>query len=127
MTRKDIPQRSLPSTSIDLAPRLSQGIGDLLRQTEPAEILAAEVAPAVYPQAAPGPSQPASRGDGGPIIDVDHVSLNFKKEKGEMQALVDVSLSAYNDEFVALTGPSGCGKSTLLRIIAGLTRASSGR
>ncbi len=59
-------------------------------------------------------------------MDVEHVSLSFRKEKGEMQVLVDVSLSAYKDEYVALTGPSGCGKSTLLRIIAGLTKASSG-
>jgi NitT/TauT family transport system ATP-binding protein len=119
-TRKDIPQRSAPSTSVDLTSGLSNGIGGLLRQTKAAE------APAPQAETAPNPSQPASRGDAGPIIDVDHVSLSFKKEKGEMQALVDVSLSAYNNEFVTLTGPSGCGKSTLLRIIAGLTRASSG-
>jgi NitT/TauT family transport system ATP-binding protein len=43
-----------------------------------------------------------------------------------MQVLVDVSLSAYKNEYFALTGPSGCGKSTLLRIVAGLTKASSG-
>ncbi len=54
------------------------------------------------------------------------MSLSFRKEKAEMPVLVDVSLSAYKNEFVALTGPSGCGKSTLLRIIAGLTKASSG-
>ena len=63
---------------------------------------------------------------GGPIIEVEHVNLSFKREKGEMQVLVDVSLSAYKDEYVALTGPSGCGKSTMLRIIAGLTKASTG-
>ena len=73
-----------------------------------------------------GPSHQPPHGRDGPIVEVDHVNLNFKKEKGAMQVLVDVSLSAYKDEYVALTGPSGCGKSTLLRIIAGLTKPSSG-
>ena len=54
------------------------------------------------------------------------MNLSFTKEKVAMPVLVDVSLSAYKNEFVALTGPSGCGKSTLLRIIAGLIKPSSG-
>ncbi|MDA4131940.1 MAG: ABC transporter ATP-binding protein [Thaumarchaeota archaeon] len=62
----------------------------------------------------------------GPLIEVDHVNLNFTKEKVALPVLVDVSLSANKNEFVALTGPSGCGKSTLLRIIAGLIKPSSG-
>ena len=70
-------------------------------------------------------SGPPAEGDG-PIISVEHINLSFKKDKGEMPVLVDVSLSAYKDEYIALTGPSGCGKSTLLRIIAGLTKATSG-
>jgi NitT/TauT family transport system ATP-binding protein len=61
-----------------------------------------------------------------PIIAVDHVSLSFAKEKASMPALVDVSLTAYKNEFVAITGPSGCGKSTLLRIVAGLIQPTSG-
>jgi len=61
-----------------------------------------------------------------PIIEVDHVSLSFVKEKVALPVLHDVSLAAYKNELVALTGPSGCGKSTLLRIIAGLIPASSG-
>jgi NitT/TauT family transport system ATP-binding protein len=62
----------------------------------------------------------------GPIIEVEHVNLSFTKEKASLPVLVDISLSAYKNEFVALTGPSGCGKSTLLRIIAGLIKPSSG-
>lgn len=61
-----------------------------------------------------------------PVISVDHVSLEYKKEREFMPVLVDVSLSARKDQFVMITGPSGCGKSTLLRIVAGLSKPSSG-
>lgn len=70
--------------------------------------------------------QAASEPAGTPIVTVEHVSLDFRKEKEKMPVLVDVSLSAGKDQLVAITGPSGCGKSSLLRIIGGLTRASSG-
>jgi NitT/TauT family transport system ATP-binding protein len=61
-----------------------------------------------------------------PIISVEHVSLDFRKEKEDLPVLVDVSMQALNNEFVTITGPSGCGKSTLLRIICGLGKATSG-
>jgi len=62
-----------------------------------------------------------------PIISVEHVSLDYKKEKEPLPVIVDVSLAAFKDEFVVITGPSGCGKSSLLRIIAGLNKPTSGR
>jgi NitT/TauT family transport system ATP-binding protein len=61
------------------------------------------------------------------VVNVDHVSLDFHKEKEPLPVLVDISLTSGKDELVAITGPSGCGKSTLLRIIAGLIKPSSGR
>jgi NitT/TauT family transport system ATP-binding protein len=60
------------------------------------------------------------------IISVSHVSLDYRKENEHLPVLVDVSLEAFRDEFVAITGPSGCGKSSLIRIIAGLNKATSG-
>lgn len=60
------------------------------------------------------------------IISVEHVSLQYKKEKEQLPVLEDVSLEAVKDQFIAITGPSGCGKSTLLRIIAGLLHQTSG-
>lgn len=60
------------------------------------------------------------------VVTVDHVSLDYHKEKEPLPVLVDVSMTAGRDELVAVTGPSGCGKSTLLRIIAGLIKPSSG-
>lgn len=61
------------------------------------------------------------------IVTVDHVSLDYKKEREPLPVLVDVSLAAKKDELVAVTGPSGCGKSTLLRIVAGLVKPTSGK
>lgn len=63
---------------------------------------------------------------GAPIVTVDHVSLDYHKEKEPLPVLADVSMKAGKDELVAVTGPSGCGKSTLLRIIAGLIKPTSG-
>lgn len=57
---------------------------------------------------------------------VDHVSLDYHKEREPLPVLVDVSLIAARDELIAVTGPSGCGKSTLLRIVAGLIKPTSG-
>ena len=60
------------------------------------------------------------------IVTVDHVSLDYRKEKEPLPVLADVSLKAAKDELVAVTGPSGCGKSTLLRIVSGLIKPTSG-
>ena len=60
------------------------------------------------------------------VIAVDHISLDYYKEREPLPVLADVSLNANKDELVAVTGPSGCGKSTLLRIVAGLIKPTSG-
>jgi len=60
------------------------------------------------------------------VVTVDHVNLDYLKEKEPLPVLVDVSLKAEKYELVAVTGPSGCGKSTLLRIIAGLIKPTAG-
>jgi NitT/TauT family transport system ATP-binding protein len=44
-----------------------------------------------------------------------------------VRALDGLSLEVPDGEFLAIVGPSGCGKSTFLYLVAGLTRASSGR
>ncbi len=41
-------------------------------------------------------------------------------------ALQDTNLEVQEGEFLSIVGPSGCGKSTLLRIIAGLSKETSG-
>jgi NitT/TauT family transport system ATP-binding protein len=49
-----------------------------------------------------------------------------KRYGNDNLVLADISLSVAESEFVSIIGPSGCGKSTLLKLVAGLTRLSSG-
>jgi NitT/TauT family transport system ATP-binding protein len=63
-----------------------------------------------------------------PLLEVRHVSQNYRKGSGEPGSLVldDVSLSLASGEIVGLLGRSGCGKSSLLRIVSGLVLPSAG-
>ncbi len=65
------------------------------------------------------PSTPS----GGAIVSLRGVSKTF--ESGTV-ALRGFDLGVRAGEFVSLLGPSGCGKSTALRIVAGLSKASTG-
>ncbi len=52
---------------------------------------------------------------------------SLSKRYGSLLALDRVDLAIEEGEFFGLLGPNGAGKTTLISIIAGLTRASSGR
>lgn len=58
-----------------------------------------------------------------PLVSLRRVSKRFPN--GTL-ALQDMNLEVGDHEFISFLGPSGCGKSTALRLIAGLTRPSSG-
>jgi len=61
------------------------------------------------------------------MIAIDHLSKSFRTEKGaDHPALVDISISVPEGQFLSVLGPSGCGKSTLLYIVGGFVPASSG-
>ncbi|RLB72357.1 MAG: ABC transporter ATP-binding protein, partial [Deltaproteobacteria bacterium] len=52
---------------------------------------------------------------------------DLSKSYGSLQALDKIVLAIPEGSFFALLGPNGAGKSTLINILAGLTRATSGR
>ncbi len=57
-----------------------------------------------------------------PLLDVRHLSVQFRSRRGTVQAVDDVSLHVAPGETLAIVGESGCGKSvtalSLLRLIA---------
>jgi NitT/TauT family transport system ATP-binding protein len=61
------------------------------------------------------------------MIRIESVSHAYGEDENRVVALVDLTLTIADAEFVAVVGPSGCGKSTLLRLIAGLSRPTTGR
>ncbi len=55
------------------------------------------------------------------------LSVIFHRRRGGQVVAVDgLNLTVQDKEFVCIVGPSGCGKSTLLRVIAGLSRPTTG-
>jgi len=59
---------------------------------------------------------------------IEHVSKHYRldRESREVPALIDISLSIADGEFMAIVGPSGCGKTSLLSIVAGLLPFNEG-
>ncbi|MES2836134.1 MAG: ABC transporter ATP-binding protein [Bacteroidota bacterium] len=60
------------------------------------------------------------------VILLDKIARSFKVGNEIVNALHNVSLSIYQNEYVALMGPSGSGKSTLMNILGCLDTPSSG-
>lgn len=62
-----------------------------------------------------------------PIIKIKDLEVVYNKGKtNQVDALKNINLEIYPEEYIIFFGPSGCGKSTLLNIIAGLEVPSSG-
>lgn len=60
------------------------------------------------------------------VIDVRHVTRQFRKGSELITPLREADLLVERGEFVSLMGASGTGKSTLLNLIAGIDRPTSG-
>jgi NitT/TauT family transport system ATP-binding protein len=74
--------------------------------------------------AAPAAMSGSSAGKASLAVSLRAVTKTF--DNG-VTALGPLDLDISRGEFISLLGPSGCGKSTALRVIAGLTRPTSGR
>jgi len=68
----------------------------------------------------------AAQTENGNVVLLENVDLKYTGEKGEVNALENVSLAIKSGEFICVLGPSGCGKSTMLNIIAGFIRPTAG-
>jgi len=60
------------------------------------------------------------------IIEVRHIKKVYKMGKVTIEAVKDISMDVYENEFVAIMGPSGSGKSTLMNILGCLDTPTSG-
>ena len=60
-------------------------------------------------------------------VSFQSVSKTDRTPRGDFQALKSVSLDIEEGEFFGLLGPNGAGKTTMISILAGLSKASSGR
>jgi taurine transport system ATP-binding protein len=59
-------------------------------------------------------------------ISLENISLTYPDDETPIQALRDIHLKLYKEDFVCVLGPSGCGKSSLLNIISGYVRPTTG-
>lgn len=60
------------------------------------------------------------------IISLNHINKTYKIGEEIIEALKDISLTIYRNEYVALMGPSGSGKSTLMNMLGCLDTPSAG-
>lgn len=60
------------------------------------------------------------------LISISHLKKTYQIGEEVIEALKDVSLTIYKNEYVALMGPSGSGKSTLMNMLGCLDSPTSG-
>ncbi|OGV54565.1 MAG: peptide ABC transporter ATP-binding protein [Lentisphaerae bacterium GWF2_52_8] len=60
-------------------------------------------------------------------VRVEGLSKSFRQGETIIEALMDISMTVEQGDFVAVMGASGSGKSTLLHLLAGLTKPDNGK
>ncbi len=61
------------------------------------------------------------------LIEIEHISKVYDMGAERVFALRDVSLTLFENEYIAIMGPSGSGKSTLMNILGCLDTPSGGK
>ena len=61
------------------------------------------------------------------IVELQNLSVGYKKGRSVISLLDDISLEVYGGELIAVIGRNGSGKSTLLRTLCGLQEPLSGK
>ena len=61
------------------------------------------------------------------LLECKDISLTYVSKKTEIDVLDKISFNVEKGDFISIVGPSGCGKTTLLKIIAGLTKYTTGK
>ena len=61
-----------------------------------------------------------------PIIELEGVNQRYTLGGHTIDALNNINLSIFREEFIMVMGPSGSGKSTLINVMAGLERPAAG-
>ena len=61
------------------------------------------------------------------MLEVSHLSKEYRTPPGPLPILSDVSLSLKRGDAVSIMGPSGSGKSTLLYVVGALEPPTAGR
>ena len=64
--------------------------------------------------------------NGNTILNVEHLSKEFKSGEDTVHVLSDISFAIEERSTCAVVGPSGSGKTTLIAICAGLERPTEG-
>lgn len=62
-----------------------------------------------------------------PALETVGLGKRWRSARGDVDAVVDVTLTVPRGAFVVVTGPSGGGKTTLLSLLVALERPTSGR
>lgn len=60
-------------------------------------------------------------------LEASNISVVYKRDKQQVQALQDCTLNIPRGSWATLIGASGCGKSTLLRVFADIVQPTSGQ
>lgn len=61
-----------------------------------------------------------------PILTTKNLNKKYGQGETEVNAILDISISIENGEFISIMGASGSGKSTLLHLLGGLDKPTSG-